>query len=517
MRKLGLLLTAALLAGCAGYLRPLAVVDGDRIFLFLPGSRLGDAGPETLVFTAPAGSPDRWRRLAGRTGAVLSAAVWKGKLWLLYEDNFTSYRMKRGGLERIAVRSFRPGWHPQALVVGGDGALWTVYLDGQHLRLARRATPDGDWQHLAAGLYLESPTAHLRAAASGDELWVLYRKRDAEGQLLPETFSAFYSAGRWQEQAHARDIGRGKFAVAPDPAGDGLLVVAERRIGRGPAGGRELTLSRVSRSGWSEPRAIAVAAKERGAATDGLALVARPGGDAGDGELLLFVGRRAGVGVYGCEVTGGAPSSEWREHPAIELDILGLEVLLVLLLFLAAATVGAGLGIATVRRRRIFPLLPGQPQTAGLPARTGAWLTDNAVIGLVFYAVLVVMDLPLSAVLRRGGLFGLLVVTNRLLFCFYAAVFEARLGATPGKLLFGLRVVDLDGRRPTARAAALRNVFRLLDEGLILPLPGIVMVIISRRAQRLGDVFAGTLVSSARSVGEVAEDRRRKSDRFGRP
>ncbi len=514
-RKLGLLLSTALLAGCAGYLRPLAIVDGDRVFLFLPGSHLESSGPETMVFTAPTDHPERWRRMAGRTGAARSAAVWKGQLWLLYEDNCTSYRMKRGGLERVAVHSFRPGWHPQALAVGG-GALWAVYLDGQRLRLARRTEPESDWEHVAAGLDLESSVAQLRAAASAGELWVLYRKRDAEGQLLPETFSALYSAGRWQEQTHARDIGRGKFAVAPDPAGDGLLVVAARQTGRGPAGGRALTLSRVSRSGWSEPQALEVAPREFGAAILGLALTARPGGDAADGELLLFVGRREGVGVYSCAVTGGAPSSEWQEHPTIGLDIIGMEVLLVLLLFLAAATVGVGLGIATVRRRRIFPLLPGQPRPAGLPARAGAWLADNVLIGLVFYAVLVAMDLPLSAVLRHG-VFLLLVVANRVFFCFYAAVFESRLGATPGKLLFRLRVVDLQGHRPTARAAAMRNAFRLLDEGLILPLPGVVMVIVSRRAQRLGDVFAGTLVSSARSVREIAEDRHRKSDRFGLP
>ena len=163
MRRLGLfLLTAALVAGCAGYLRPVAVVDGDRVFLFLPGGRLGGAGPETMIFTAPADRLDRWRPLAGRTGAVRSAAVWKGQLWLLYEDNCSSYRMKRGGLERTAVHGFRPGWRPEALAVH-EGALWAVYIEGQRLRLARRRAPEDDWEHLAGGLDLESPAANLRA------------------------------------------------------------------------------------------------------------------------------------------------------------------------------------------------------------------------------------------------------------------------------------------------------------------------------------------------------------------
>ncbi len=517
MRKLGLLLTAAFLAGCAGYLRPLPVADGDRIFLLLAGSQLQGSGPETFVFTAAASRLDRWRRLAGRTGAARSAAAWKGQLWLLYDDNCTSYRMKRGELERTGIHGFEPGWRPEALAVH-DGALWAVYLEGERLRLARRTDPDGGWERSSAELDLKSSAAHLEAAGSAEGIWVLYRKRGAGERLLPETFSALYSGGRWQEEAHARDIGGGELAVAPDPSGEGLLVVAVRRTGRGPAGGRELALSRVSRSGWSEPQPIGVGAKELGAATIGLGLVARPRkGESGGDQLLLFVGRRAGVGVYGCEIERGAPASPWQEHPTVELDISGLETLLVVLLLMAAAAVGAGLGIATVRRKRIFPRMPGQPRPAGLAARAGAWLADNAVIGLVFYAVLVVMDLPLSGVVRHGGLFLLLVSANRFFFYFYAAIFEARWGTTPGKLLFGLRVATLDGQRPTARAAGVRNAFRLLDEALVFPVPGLVMAIISRHAQRLGDVFAKTLVTTARSVSEVSEDRRRKSDRFGLP
>lgn len=66
-------------------------------------------------------------------------------------------------------------------------------------------------------------------------------------------------------------------------------------------------------------------------------------------------------------------------------------------------------------------------------------------------------------------------------------------GRTPGKALLGLRVVRDDGRRVDGASSVLRNLLRLVE----LPLayaPGIVMVTLTRRHQRLGDLVGGTLV-----------------------
>ena len=230
------------------------------------------------------------------------------------------------------------------------------------------------------------------------------------------------------------------------------------------------------------------------------------------------MGRFGGVAVYRCAAPGdGSLPMGWEPAGLVELDMHGPEIPLAVMLLMAALAVGAGLGVAAVRRTRVFPLMPGQPAPAPLPARVAAWTLDNLLVGLVFCGVLVLVGQPLGQVLRHGGLLPLLIGAYRLVCYFYSAVFEARWGTTPGKLAFGLRVATLDGQRPTARSAVVRNVFRLLDEALVFPLPGLIMAILSRHAQRLGDVFARTLVSTARSVREVAEDRRRKSDRFGLP
>lgn len=64
-------------------------------------------------------------------------------------------------------------------------------------------------------------------------------------------------------------------------------------------------------------------------------------------------------------------------------------------------------------------------------------------------------------------------------------------GWTIGKRLCGLRVVMLDGSSPTARAIWIRNLLRVIDAVMLLPL---VLVFISPLRQRVGDIPAKTLV-----------------------
>ncbi len=73
-------------------------------------------------------------------------------------------------------------------------------------------------------------------------------------------------------------------------------------------------------------------------------------------------------------------------------------------------------------------------------------------------------------------------------------VFEATWGTTPGKALFGLRVIRDDGARPGWPAAVARNLFRVVD---LVPghyQLGAVMAAVTDRSQRLGDLIAHTLV-----------------------
>ena len=62
-----------------------------------------------------------------------------------------------------------------------------------------------------------------------------------------------------------------------------------------------------------------------------------------------------------------------------------------------------------------------------------------------------------------------------------------------GKILFGLRVVTLEGNRPPAVAIILRNLLRVIDLFLFFPVM-LVLIFFSPLRQRAGDIAAGTLV-----------------------
>ena len=83
---------------------------------------------------------------------------------------------------------------------------------------------------------------------------------------------------------------------------------------------------------------------------------------------------------------------------------------------------------------------------------------------------------------------------------------EVALGRTIGKIVCGLRVVGLDGGRPSAGALAARNLLRVID--LLIAFFPLVLVLYSPLRQRAGDVAAGTLVIVAgpRSEAEAAAD-----------
>jgi uncharacterized RDD family membrane protein YckC len=77
-------------------------------------------------------------------------------------------------------------------------------------------------------------------------------------------------------------------------------------------------------------------------------------------------------------------------------------------------------------------------------------------------------------------------------------------GQTPGKRLMKLRVIREDGRPVTLWEALARNLLRLFDmlPGFLIPPVysiGLIAIFLSRRDQRIGDVFAGTVVIRERT------------------
>jgi uncharacterized RDD family membrane protein YckC len=77
----------------------------------------------------------------------------------------------------------------------------------------------------------------------------------------------------------------------------------------------------------------------------------------------------------------------------------------------------------------------------------------------------------------------------------YFLFFEWRQnGSTPGKRLFGIRVIQEAGVRCSLERLVLRNFLRVVDALPFLYGLGAVLVLLTRNGQRLGDLAAGTLL-----------------------
>lgn len=104
-----------------------------------------------------------------------------------------------------------------------------------------------------------------------------------------------------------------------------------------------------------------------------------------------------------------------------------------------------------------------------------------------------------------GAAIGLLALL--LLVPVYYVLLEARYGATLGKLICGVRVVDSAGGRPGLAQTVLRTLSRLVEVNPILAggIPAGVIVLGSKTRQRLGDRLAKTFVLKSEDVARVGE------------
>lgn len=98
----------------------------------------------------------------------------------------------------------------------------------------------------------------------------------------------------------------------------------------------------------------------------------------------------------------------------------------------------------------------------------------------------------------------ILIIIVFLLFSGYFIFFEWLMnGQTPGKRLMKLRVIREDGRPITLWEAIARNLLRIFDAvpGFVIPIYsiGLISIFMSNRDQRIGDLFAGTVVIRERT------------------
>jgi uncharacterized RDD family membrane protein YckC len=128
---------------------------------------------------------------------------------------------------------------------------------------------------------------------------------------------------------------------------------------------------------------------------------------------------------------------------------------------------------------------------AGLGSRMIAWLLDTLIQAAIVIPVLIGF--------ASDGLAGTVevVVLSLLVFLIiwgYYPLFEWLWhGRTPGKRVQRLRVVRTDGQPAGGAAIMVRNLIRVVDV-IAFPFLAVIAMLVTHRAQRLGDLAAGTMV-----------------------
>lgn len=123
-------------------------------------------------------------------------------------------------------------------------------------------------------------------------------------------------------------------------------------------------------------------------------------------------------------------------------------------------------------------------------------IIDNGLA--LLFAITMVAIAPIDNAVVHGTLFCLSYLT-------YYFVPEALWGRTLGKRIHKLVVCYPDGKRAGTKAAFIRTILRLFEINpfLLGAFPGGLVVIFSKRKQRIGDMLANTVVVLESQIGNI--------------
>jgi uncharacterized RDD family membrane protein YckC len=125
---------------------------------------------------------------------------------------------------------------------------------------------------------------------------------------------------------------------------------------------------------------------------------------------------------------------------------------------------------------------------AGPVVRACAWAIDAIIRGVLYLVLAIVLSL-------LGGLgIAMMLIGFFLIEWFYPVFFELRSGATPGKRMMGILVIQDNGTPVQPQASVIRNFLRTADFLPFLYAAGLLTMMTNRQFKRLGDLAAGTLV-----------------------
>jgi len=126
-------------------------------------------------------------------------------------------------------------------------------------------------------------------------------------------------------------------------------------------------------------------------------------------------------------------------------------------------------------------------EIGGLGERILARIIDYAIfIPLILIAVIMASALD-------GTALGIYAIAAYSLFVFYDLICEVFFnGQSLGKHVMKIRVISLDGARPSFGQYIMRWLFRLIDFGVTGGLGALISAAVTENGQRIGDLVAGT-------------------------
>jgi uncharacterized RDD family membrane protein YckC len=150
----------------------------------------------------------------------------------------------------------------------------------------------------------------------------------------------------------------------------------------------------------------------------------------------------------------------------------------------------------------------GRYQFAGFWIRLLAWLIDSIILGVVQSIIQFAALRPMlgmgdisssdpAALFAAAGAVGVLTLVGIVLAASYEGIFVAQMGATPGKMALGMKVVRPDGSRVDLGRAFGRYFAKILS--MIILFIGYIMIAFDSEKRGLHDMICDTRVVRQRN------------------
>jgi uncharacterized RDD family membrane protein YckC len=144
-----------------------------------------------------------------------------------------------------------------------------------------------------------------------------------------------------------------------------------------------------------------------------------------------------------------------------------------------------------------------QQNIAHISTRIGSFVIDGVLMAVYYFIAIKIMIAMDNQNAFDDYLFWIFLT---LPVFFYSLLFESFMnGQTPGKYINKIRVVKVDGSKPTFGSYLLRWVLRIIDISLSSGSVAVLAILLNGKGQRLGDLAAGTTVISEKKRKSIQD------------